>query len=126
MKSYPHTQNRNRNFRSLFKKDIELILGYFVCLKSLVMWIQKITLLFFKVFRHLGNKQQVSFPDVLVSWEPSTHAVNYLRSRGKVIFLFLQFWYLFLLILGILGTIIPCMLNKIRLKFEGEWEDEGC
>lgn len=123
MKSYPRTQNRNCYSRSLFKKHTELIFGCFV-LKSLVYaMLQKIILPFFKVFRHLGNKQQVSFPDVLVSWEPSTQAVDYLRSRGKVIVLFLQFWDLVLLILG---TIMPRMLNKIRLKSEGEWEDEGC
>lgn len=77
-------------------------------------------LLFLKVFRHLDNQQQVVFQ---MFWSPGSQAPKlsiYLRSIGEVIFLFLRFLDLFLLFSRVLGTPEPCILNQIRLEFEGE------
>lgn len=64
MRSYSCTQNRNRNFRSLFKKDMELIICLFVCFGCHWFYavLQKIMLHVLKAFRHLDSRQQVHFP----------------------------------------------------------------
>ena len=70
--------------------------------------------------RHLGNKQRVSFPDVLVSWEPNTQAVELFEEQRE----YPVFWFF---ILGLvfthfrkLGTVMPALLNN-QSEAEGGW-----
>lgn len=64
----------------------------FVCLNAVF---QKIMLLFLSV-RHLDNQQQVTFTDVLVSWKPSTQAVDLFEEhRESCIFVALAFGFIF-------------------------------
>lgn len=46
--------------------------------------------------RHLDNQQQVTFTDVLVSWKPSTQAVDLFEEhRESCIFVALAFGFIF-------------------------------
>lgn len=69
--------------------------------------LQKILLLFLKVFRHLGNRQQVIFQMCGLLGVTAPKLSIYFRSRGEILFLFLL--DLFSLISGVLGTRVLCV-----------------
>lgn len=72
--------------------------------------LQKILLLSLKVFRHLGNRQQVIFQMCGLLGVTAPELSVYFRSRGEILFLFLL--DLFSLISGVLGTRMLCVRER--------------